>query len=129
MSAAKKLTAIEKRAQTPGALAPFTLDNLKQKLPLVFPRDPQLPPSPKSRYRCAYRYLGFDDLNEEMLETCSPFEIVIRLFDYSHLEQLLAAHIYVPSAKGQVPFHPVSMYLLSIYRRERHLSRHEALRI
>jgi hypothetical protein len=129
MSADKKLTAIEKRAENSKALAPFVLNNLKQKLPLVLPRHPDLPPSPKPRYRSAYRYLGFDDLNGETLETFSHFEIAIRLFDYSHLEPLLAAHIYVASAKGQVPFHPVSMYLLSVYRREHDLSRHETLRI
>lgn len=129
MSADKKPTAIEKRAQNPEAMLPFTLDNLKLKLPLIFPRDLNLPPSPKPRYRSAYRYLEFDDLNEETLETFSPFEIAVRLFDYSHLEPLIAAHIYVSSAKGQVPFHPVSMYLLSIYRREKHLSRHEVLRL
>jgi hypothetical protein len=129
MSTEKKLTAIEKRAENPEALEPFALDNLKDKLPLVFARDLDLPPSPKPRYRSAYRYLGFDDLNEETLETFSPFEIAIRLFDYSHLEPLLAAHIYIASAKGQVPFHPVSMYLLSVYRREHNLSRHETLRI
>jgi hypothetical protein len=129
MSAAKTPTAIEKRAQNQKALAPFRLHKLNQKLPLVFPCDPDLPPSPKARYRSAYRYLGFNDLNEETLETFSPFEIGARLFDYSSLEPLLAAHVYRASAKGQVPFHPVSMYLLSLYRRERHLSRHEALRI
>ena len=129
MSKAKKLTAIKKREQNSKALAPFVLNNLKQKLPLVFPRHPDLPPSPKPRYRSAYRYLGFDDLNKETIKTFSPFEIAIRLCDYSHLEHLLAAHIYVASAKGQVPFHPVSMYLLSLYRRERDLSRHGLLRI
>ena len=129
MSAAEKPTAIEKRAQNLEALAPFTLHNLKQNLPLAFPRHPDLPPSPKPRYRSAYRYLGFGDLNEETIETFSPFEIGVRLFDYGHLESLLAAHIYVASAKGQAPFHPVSMYLTSIYRRERNLSRHEVLRI
>jgi hypothetical protein len=129
MSADNKPTAIEKRAQNPEALAPFSLDNLKHSLPLVFPRDPDLPPSPKPRYRSAYHYLGFGDLSVETLETFSPFEIGVRLFDYSHLEPLLAAHIYVASAKGQIPFHPVSMYLLSLYRRERNLSRHEVLRI
>jgi hypothetical protein len=129
MSADKKLTAIQKRAQNAEALAPFSLDHLEHKLPLVFPRDPDLPSSPKPHYRSAYRYLGFDDLDAEALGTFSPFEIAVRLFDYSHLEPLLAAHIYVPSAKGQVPFHPVSMYLLSLYRRERDLSRHEVLRI
>jgi hypothetical protein len=93
------------------------------------PRDPDLPPSSKPRYRSAYRYQGSDDLNEETLRTFSAFEIGVRLFDYSLLEPLLAAHIYVASARGQVPFHPVSMYLLSLYRRERNHSRHEVLRI
>jgi hypothetical protein len=129
MSAAKTPTAIEKRAQNQEALAPFRLHELKQKLPLVMTRDPELPPSPKPRYRSAYRYLGFDDLNEETIETFSAYEIGVRLFDYRFLEPLLAAHIYVASAKGQVPFHPVSMYLLSLYRRERNLARGEVLRI
>jgi hypothetical protein len=129
MSAAKTPTAIEKRVQNQQALAPFRLHELRQKLPLVLTADPELPPSPKARYRSAYRYRGFNDLNEETLETFSPFEIGARLFDYSSLEPLLAAHIYRASAKGQIPFHPVSMYLLSLYRRERNLSRHEVLRI
>jgi hypothetical protein len=129
MSEARTPTAIEKREQNRKALEPFTLDKLKEKLPLVLACDHTLPPSPKPRYRSAYRYLGWDDLNEETIEIFSPFEISVRLFDYSSLEPLLAARIYVASAKGQVPFHPVSMYLLSLYRRERNLSRHEVLRI
>jgi hypothetical protein len=129
MSAAKTPTATKKRAQNREALTSFPLQKLKEKLPLVLPCDPNLPPSPKLHYRSAYRYLGLDALNEETLETFSPFEIGVRLFDYSSLEPLLAAHIYTASAKGQVPFHPVSMYLLSLYRRERDLSRHEVLRI
>jgi hypothetical protein len=129
MSVAKTPTAIEKRAQNLEALAPFALHKLKEKLPLVLPCDPHLPPSPKPRYRSTYRYLGSGDLNEETIETFSSFEIGIRLFDYGSLEPLLAAHVYRASAKGQVPFHPVSMYLLSLYRRERNLSRHEVLRI
>jgi hypothetical protein len=129
MSRAKTPTAIQKRAQNAKALEPFALHKLKEKLPLVLPCDPNLPPSPKPRYRSAYRYLGVNDLNEETLETFSSFEIGVRLFDYSSLEPLLAAYIYVASAKGQVPFHPVSMYLLSLYRREKNLSRHEVLRV
>jgi hypothetical protein len=74
--------------------------------------------------------LGKDDLEDgAVLKTLSPFEIALRLFDYSHLEALLATHIYRASAKGQVPFHPVSLYLLSLFRRERNLSRGEALRV
>jgi hypothetical protein len=129
MNDCRKPTAIEKRAQNPTVLAPFSLSHLKGHLPLVFPVDSSLPPSPKPRYRSIYRYWGADDLNAESLQTWSPFEISLRLFDYSGLEPLLAAHLYVDSAKGQIPFQPVSMYLLSLYRRERHLSRHETLRI
>jgi len=110
MSKSKKPTAIEKRAQNRKGLTAFTLEHLKRKLPLRFPCDPSLPPSPKRRYRSAYRYRGFDDLNEKTLETFSPFEIGLRLVDYSPLELLLAAHIYLPSAKGKTPFHPLSMY-------------------
>ena len=130
MSPSDKPRAIEKRAHNPTALAAFDLANLKHHLPLVFPRHPDLPPSPKPRYCSHYRYLGWDDLQDAaLLETLSAFEIAVRLFDYSHLEPLLATHIYRASAKGQVPFHPVSMYLLSLFRRERHLSRHEVLRV
>ena len=129
MSTTKTPTAVQKRSQNRKALAPFALHSLKEKLPLVLSRDPNLPPSPKPRYRSAYRYPGLEDLNQDTLETFSQFEIGVRLFDYSSLELLLAAHVYRASAKGQVPFHPVSMYLLSLYRRERNLSRHEVLRI
>ena len=105
MMTSKKLTAIQKRAQNAEALAPFTLDHLKRELPLVFPRDPDLPPSPKPHYRSAYRYLGFGDLRQEsLLHTFSSFETAIRLFAYTHLEPLLAAHIYAPSAKGRTPY-------------------------
>jgi hypothetical protein len=120
-------TAIQKRAAHPDALARFAPANLS--LPLRFPRDPHLPPSPKPRYRSDYRYLGPDGLDDpQTLDTLSSFDLALRLFDYAHLEPFLAAHIYVPSAKGQVPFHPVSLYLLRVYRREHNLSRHEALR-
>ena len=89
-----------------------------------------LPSSPKQRYRSHYRYLDAEGLEApQTLETLSPFDVALRLIDYGNLESLLAVHIYRPSARGQVPFHPVSMYLLSIYRREHNLSRHETLRI
>ena len=73
MSKAKRPTAIEKRKQNREALKPFSLDELKEKLPLVLAPAPGLPPSPKTRYRSAYRYLGADDLNEKTLNVFSPF--------------------------------------------------------
>jgi len=120
-------TAIQKREANPKALARFVPAHLA--LPLQFPRDPDLPPSPKPRYRSHYRYLGPDGLDDpQTLDTLSDWDLALRLFDYTNLEPFLAAHIYVPSAKGQGSFHPVSLYLLRVYRREHHLSRHAVLR-
>ena len=130
MTPQQKPTAMQKRADNQEALTPFSLSNLRSRLPLTFPLDPNLPPSPKPRYRSQYRYLGPEGLDDpQTLDALSLFDLASRLIDYSNLERLLAAHIYVSSAKGQVPFHPVSMYLLRVYRRERNLSRHETIRI
>jgi len=127
MSTQQKQTAIQKRAHNPEALAPFALANLGPRVPLCFPLDPVLPPSPKHTYRSHYQYLGAEGVDD--MASLSSFDVALRLVDYANLEPLLAAHIYVPSAKGQVPFHPVSMYLLHLYRRERDLPRTETLRI
>lgn len=122
------LSAVEKRAANPEALAPFALETLRAQLPLVFPRDPDVPPSPKRRYRSTYQYPGLAHLTAEILDTGSAWEIGCYVIDFRGLEPLLAACVYAPSAKGQTPFHPVGMYLLSVYRRVHHLSRPEALR-
>ena len=130
MTGQQKQTAIQKRAHHQEALTPFALSNLWPRLPLRFPLDPALPPSPKHGYRSHYHYLDAEGLDTpQRLETLSPFDVALRLIDYANLEPFLAAHIYLPSAKGQVPFHPVSMYLLHLYRRERNLPRSETLRI
>ena len=129
MKKKKRSTATRKRAASPMALARFALRQLMRQLPLTFPLDASLPPSPKSRYRSDYLYLGYDALwKMEAWRNLSPFDIAVCLFDYGNLEPLLAAYVYRPSAKGQVPFHPVSMYLLVLYRREHHLSRPEVIR-
>ncbi|NIN65146.1 MAG: hypothetical protein GTO63_10690, partial [Anaerolineae bacterium] len=130
MTRPHKPTAVQKRADHKEALAPFALCNLWPRSPLNFRLDPGLPPSPKRRYRSQYRYLDSEGLDDpQTFETLSSLDIALRLTDYSNLEPLLAAHIYLPSAKGQTPFHPVSTYLLRTYRRERNLSRHETVRI
>jgi hypothetical protein len=130
MTKQHKQTAIQKRAHNKEALAPFVLSNLWSRLPLHFPLHPACPPSPKPNYRSHYRHLDAEGLDDPLRwETLSPLDIALRLIDYANLEPFLAAHIYVPSAKGQVPFHPVSMYLLHLYRREHDLSRLETLRI
>jgi len=81
MSETKTPTAIEKREKNRKALEPFALDNLKEKLPLVLSPDPDLPPSPKPRYRSAYRYLGADDLTTETIEVFSPsYNMFVRVW-------------------------------------------------
>ena len=125
----KKPTAIQKRANNRTALDRFYLGQLWRRLPLTFPVDPDIPPSPKRRYRSHYRYLGPGPLRgTHALANLSTFDISLLLWDYSNLEPLLAACIYRPSAKGRTPFHPVSMFLLCLFRREQHLSRSETLR-
>ena len=112
------LSASEKRAQYPLFVAMFAIQNLLSKLPLLFPVSPKLPPSPKTTYRSQYRYLGANALQEKDRRTfLSDFEFALYLIDFSPLERFLA-QFYLPSHKGQVPFHPVSMFLAICLRRE-----------
>ena len=115
--------AAAKRAAHPLFVPMWAAPSLQPQLPFLFPVDPNLPPSPKRHYRSQYRYLGPQDLlDKARRNTLSDFEIALRLIDFTPLERMLAACYYVPSAKGQVPFHPVSMFLAICLRREQHLS-------
>jgi hypothetical protein len=83
----KKPTAIQKRANNRSALARFSPAKLWRRLPLTFPVDPDLPPSPKRRYRSHYRYLGPGPLKStHALANLSPFDISLLLWNYSPLE-------------------------------------------
>ncbi len=115
-------TAVAKRAQQPLLAQMWSLPALLPKLPLVFPLAADLPPSPKQHYRSQYHYPGPEALADPArLGACSDWEVALRLVDFSPLERELA-RIYVPSHKGQVPFHPVSMFLALLLRREANLS-------
>jgi hypothetical protein len=115
------LSASQKRATEP-SLAQWSLAALASKLPLRFPVPTPLPPSPKQRYRSCYRPPDPTVLPDPAaLATMSDFEIALRLIDFSPLAALLAQH-YRPSHKGQVPFHPVSLFLALCLRRDRVLS-------
>ena len=114
-------TASHKRAAQP-ALGQWSLASLAPQLPLRFPVPADLPPSPKQRYRSCYRPPDPTALRDPAaLAATSDFEIALLLIDISPLEALLAQH-YRPSRKGQVPFHPVSLFLAICLRRERVLS-------
>lgn len=110
-------TACQKRASQP-ALAQWSLAQLAPQLPLRFPAPRDVPPSPKTRYRSAYRPPAPTTLPDPTApKTLSDFELALLLIDFSALEPLLAQH-YRPSAKGQVPFHPVSLFLAVCPRRD-----------
>jgi hypothetical protein len=128
MKAKQKLPAAQRRAEQPHTLSRFTLSQLADQLPLTFVPDPDSPPSPKHHYRSSYCYRGWKPLeNPDFLATASSFAIALCLWDWSGLRPWLA-QIYRPSAKGQVPYDPVSLYLLSLYRRTDHLTRTEVVR-
>jgi hypothetical protein len=115
---ATPLTASQKRAAYPDFVPTFSLAALRSRLPLPFPVAPDLPPSPKLQYRSHYQYLGYADLaTAPVLASLEPFEVALRLIDFSPLRDELA-QIYVPSARGQVPFDPVSLLLCACLRRE-----------
>jgi hypothetical protein len=121
------LSAREKRALHPDFVPTFSLAAIKDRLPLRFPQPVGVLPSPKRQYRSQYRYRGHDDLADpQRLATFGPLEIALRLIDFASLRDVLAQH-YAPSAKGQIPFDPVSLFLVLCLRRDRDLSwRHTA---
>ena len=111
-------SASQKRAQQPLLVEAWSLAALADRLPLKVPVDPALPPSPKLSYRSAYRPPDPAALPQPAdWATLSDFELALALVDFSPLERLLAS-MYRPSAKGQVPFHPVSLFLCVCLRRE-----------
>ena len=60
----KGLTPVETRAQDPAFVNQCSLRGLMDHLPLVWPVPPDIPDSPKKKYRSAYVYLGWDDLKD-----------------------------------------------------------------
>jgi hypothetical protein len=116
------LTAPQKRAANPDFVPTFSIEALRDRLPFRFPVPKNVPPSPKRQYRSQYRYLGFEDVTDiATLTSLTAFEVALRLIDFSPLRDYLADHYYTGSAKGQVPFDPVSLCLCICLRRERDL--------
>src|SRR2546423_1245711 len=92
-------------------------------LPRPWRPPPAPPPSPKPRYRSQYWAPDPTPLRHApaRLARLSDFELALHLIDFSPLEPVLAT-VYRPSRKGQVPFHPVSLFLACALRRELALS-------
>lgn len=112
-----ELTATEQRCADSAFVASLSLPSILDKLPFKLPISVDTPPSPKRHYRSQYTYLGYGDIVDPTVwPTLSLFDLALRLIDFSPLEAPLARIIYAPSARGHVPFHPVSMFLLHSWR-------------
>ena len=123
MSNDTELTASQKRAAHPHFVTTFSIEALKDRLPFRFPVPKGVSPSPKRHYRSHYRYLGYDGLLvPTILATLTLFEVALYLIDFSPLRDYLAQFYYLQTAKGQVPFDPVSLFLCLCLRRELNLS-------
>ena len=115
-------SAAHQRAQQPALPTTWALAALAATLPWRWPAPAPPAASPKPRYRSQYQHPGSARLHDAAQRAAlSDFEIALHLIDFTPLEPVLAAK-YRPSRKGQVPFHPVSLFLACALRRERGLS-------
>ncbi|MCP4538807.1 MAG: hypothetical protein GY832_16865, partial [Chloroflexi bacterium] len=122
------LTAVETRAQDPTFVVQCSLMGLKDCLPLSWPIPPNTPPSPKKSYRSQYVYSGWDDLLDSTAwEYLSEFDLILRLVDFSPLRDMLAHLLGWTSARGQTPFDPITIFLMTGWQITNHWSRAELL--
>jgi len=117
------------RAQDRLFVSQCSLAGLRDKLPLVWPTPPGTPSSPKRTYRCHYVYRGWQDLlNPATWDNLSDFDLALRLVDFSGLRPVLAQRLGWTSARGWMPFDPVSVFLLHGWQITNGWSRSQTLR-
>jgi hypothetical protein len=101
------------RAQDARFVNQCSLSGLSATLPLRWPTPPDIPPSPKQAYSSHYIYRGWQDLGDPSVwQHLLPFDLCLRLIDFSGLRPVLAHRLGWTSARGWIPFDPVSIFLL-----------------
>ena len=102
---------------------------LQDRLPLRWPKPPDTLASPKKSYRSGYQYLGWQELEDlaNWADT-DDFDLLLRLVDFSGLRDVLAEQLGWTSARGKVPFDPVSLFLLTLWQITNGWSRAKMLR-
>ena len=111
---ATTLTPEQTRAQDSLFVSQCSLAGLRDRLPLPWPKPPDIPPSPKKSYRSWYVHLGWQELeNPAAWQHLSDFDLVLRLVDFSDLRPVLAQLRGWTSGRGWIPFDPVSLFLLT----------------
>ena len=126
---AAERTAAEHRARDTAFVATCQWGTWRARLPLRWPMPPGTPPSPKTRYRSQYRYLGWDDLDQPAAWAhLSEFDLVLRFVDFTGLRPVLAFLLGWASARGYIPFDPVSIFLLLGWQITHHWTRAQTLR-
>ncbi len=129
---ATKLTLAQSRTQDGLFLSQCNLLSLQGSLPLQWPTPPEIPASPKKRYRSAYVYPWQTALAdpEQFLawKDLADFDLLLRLVDFSGLRPVLAHLLGWKSGRGWEPFDPVSFFLLILWQITNRWSRSQMLK-
>ncbi len=130
MARARVLSAPATRQQQLTFVHACGFQALRTRLPLLWPAPADVSPSPKTQYRSHYIHLGFAELltHSTLWGEKQEFELLLRLVDFAPLRPVLAQLLGWTSAKGWIPFDPVSMFLLHGWQITQQWTRADTLR-
>jgi hypothetical protein len=119
----REKTAHKLRQQVERFKTTFSLGNLRDKLPLPFPTQVQVPHPFHFRVLSWYTYPGWAILSDtKQLAVLSAFYVALHLIDFSPLRAELVTLVGINlNAPGQTPFDPVSLFLCCLLRLEKGL--------